>query len=107
MTGPELVRLDIGALIRRLACSRMSVTRWVRDGRLGPPVYLGSRRLWTLAQVEAFEAENLADAPPRAVLAATARARSHQKETVRVVARTASAPGERCTSLPLRAGGTR
>ncbi len=42
----------------RYGVSRLSVWRWVRDGRFPPPVKVGSRATrWRLADLEAFEAE--------------------------------------------------
>lgn len=85
-----IVRLEIGALTRRLAVSRMSVSRMVKDGRLPAPSYLEGRRVWRLDEIEAWEATHITSEPPTSVVERAARARAG-KETPRAATRRASA----------------
>ena len=101
MTG-EVIRLDIGALTRRLAVSRMSVSRMVKDGRLPAPAYLGEKRVWRLDEIEAWEAAHITSAPPPQVAERAARARSG-KENPRGEAR-GQVAGTAEASVPRRKG---
>lgn len=59
-------RIAIAALERRLAMHRGTIWRWYRAGKFPAPHYLGTRRLWWVHDVEAWEAERMARTTPAA-----------------------------------------
>ena len=62
-TATQVVRIGIADLSRRLGVDRSTIWRWYRAGRFPAPHYLGERRMWIIADVEAWERERMAREP--------------------------------------------
>jgi predicted DNA-binding transcriptional regulator AlpA len=61
-----VVRIGITELSSRLGVDRSTIWRWYRSGKFPLPHYLGERRTWFLAEVEAWERDRMAPlAEPR------------------------------------------
>ena len=57
MAAHEVVELvGIDWVERRLNRGRSTIDRYLRAGRLAAPTWIGSRRCWTVSQIEAFVA---------------------------------------------------
>jgi predicted DNA-binding transcriptional regulator AlpA len=67
--------LGIAELEQRIGKSRVTVWRWMRAGTFPAAHYIGTRRAWLIAEIEAWEREQYVRAPPppvRKEVAATA-----------------------------------
>ncbi len=53
-------RIGTRELVLRLGRTRMTIDRWIAAGRFPKPHYIGERRAWFLADVEAWEREQMA-----------------------------------------------
>lgn len=58
-TQDKPLRVGIAVLERRLDVDRSTIWRWYRAGKFPTPHYLGDRRLWFLAEVEAWELKQM------------------------------------------------
>jgi predicted DNA-binding transcriptional regulator AlpA len=59
-SAPAVVRIGIADLEARLGVDRSTVWRMCRAGAFPAPSYVGTRRVWEVAEVEAWEAEQRA-----------------------------------------------
>lgn len=94
-------RLGIAEVERRVGLERSTISRHCRAGTFPRPVYLGTRRFWTEAQIEAWEEEQLARQPE-------AQERAHAlvaaAQAARVRAPDESSPGRVGAEQPTRGG---
>ncbi len=63
MNAPTVRRVGIAALEARLGVERTTISRWCRAGTFPAPHYLGARRAWFIAEIEAWERERMARPP--------------------------------------------
>jgi predicted DNA-binding transcriptional regulator AlpA len=56
----NLRRVGIAELEQRLGVDRSTIWRWYRAGKFPAPHFLGERRAWFLAEVEAWELQRMA-----------------------------------------------
>lgn len=54
MTTRELTRIGIAEVEKRVGRERSTIGRWIREGRFPRPLWIGTRRAWDLAEVEAW-----------------------------------------------------
>lgn len=58
-TNPR--RIGISELEARTGVERSTLYRWYKAGKLPAPHYLGERRVWFVAEIEAWEARRMAE----------------------------------------------